>query len=129
MGVDIFFILSGFVLSYVYAHKFNTRDFQSYSHFLKARIARIYPLHVVTLCVLGVIVLSAPEHFMRYPIPEQRWGIGSFFASLFLIQTGLIGCLHAGTRPPGRLVPSCLPISLFQSFLELLNDGKERFYH
>ena len=86
MGVDIFFILSGFVLSYVYARKFTIRDFRSYSNFIQARIARIYPLHLVTLFTLGVIVLCAPEHFMRYPTPEQRWGIGSFFASIFLIQ-------------------------------------------
>ena len=84
MGVDVFFILSGFVLSHVYARRIT--GYQSFLRFLQARIARIYPLHFVTLCALGLIVLSAPEYFMRYPLAHERWGISSFLASAFLVQ-------------------------------------------
>jgi peptidoglycan/LPS O-acetylase OafA/YrhL len=86
LGVDVFFILSGFVLSYVYAGDLNPYDFRSYLRFLQARIARIYPLHAVTLCALGVIVLSFPDFATRYTMPAQRWGLGPFLASMFLIQ-------------------------------------------
>ena len=44
--VDLFFILSGFVLSYVY------RDRVDVASFWRARFARIYPLHVFALLCL-----------------------------------------------------------------------------
>ncbi len=84
LGVDVFFILSGYVLTHVYAGKLaNAAD---YFGFIRARLARIYPLHLVTLCVLGLMVVALPGFAERYPIPDQRWGFGPFLASLLLVQ-------------------------------------------
>jgi peptidoglycan/LPS O-acetylase OafA/YrhL len=55
LGVELFFVLSGFILSHVYLEAFGTRRF-GYRSFLWARIARVYPLHLVTL--LGVMALA-----------------------------------------------------------------------
>ncbi|MBU1323914.1 MAG: acyltransferase [Alphaproteobacteria bacterium] len=55
LGVELFFVLSGFILSHVYLEAFGTRRF-GYKGFLWARIARVYPLHLVTL--LGVMALA-----------------------------------------------------------------------
>nr|WP_314428533.1 acyltransferase [uncultured Brevundimonas sp.] len=55
LGVELFFVLSGFILSHVYLHAFAEKRF-SYRGFLWARIARVYPLHVFTL--LGVMALG-----------------------------------------------------------------------
>ncbi|BAW82783.1 predicted protein [Rickettsia japonica] len=50
LGVVIFFVLSGFILCYVYNTRFYTHTV-SYKSFL--RIARVYPLHLfMLLCVL-----------------------------------------------------------------------------
>ena len=84
MGVDVFFILSGFVLCYGYAE--HLTDFRAYLQFFRARIARIYPLHLVTLCALGLTVISAPGYFMHYPLADQRWGLSAFIASALLVQ-------------------------------------------
>lgn len=50
LWVDFFFILSGFVMAYVYdiehPRRYSMRDTL---HYLIARIARIYPLHFITL--------------------------------------------------------------------------------
>ena len=50
LWVDFFFILSGFVMAYVYdiehPRRYSPRDIL---HYLIARIARIYPLHFITL--------------------------------------------------------------------------------
>ena len=51
LWVDFFFLLSGFVLCHVYAEDFIRRRVR-YREFLGKRIARIYPLHLVTLLVL-----------------------------------------------------------------------------
>jgi len=50
--VDLFFILSGFVLSYVYCEKLDVRSFY------RARFARIYPLHVFALLSFTALVLG-----------------------------------------------------------------------
>ena len=48
LGVETFFVLSGFILSHVYLEAAGEKRF-SYGGFLWARLARVYPLHLVTL--------------------------------------------------------------------------------
>ncbi|MBJ7448713.1 MAG: acyltransferase, partial [Brevundimonas sp.] len=55
LGVETFFILSGFILSHVYLEGAGTKRF-SYGGFLWARLARVYPLHLATL--FGMIALG-----------------------------------------------------------------------
>lgn len=55
LGVEVFFVLSGFILSHVYLEAAGQKRY-SYGGFLWARIARVYPLHLVTL--LGMVVLG-----------------------------------------------------------------------
>ena len=53
--VDFFFVLSGFVIAYSY------RQINTYRHlkvFLKKRVSRLYPLHLVMLLIFVVIELS-----------------------------------------------------------------------
>jgi peptidoglycan/LPS O-acetylase OafA/YrhL len=86
MGVDVFFILSGFVLSYGYAERFQNPTIQNYFSFLKARVARIFPLHLTMLLVVAVCVITLPGFAAQYPMPHERFGISAFIASAFLIQ-------------------------------------------
>jgi len=55
LGVETFFILSGFILSHVYLEAAGEKRFR-YGGFLWARIARVYPLHLITL--FGMIGLG-----------------------------------------------------------------------
>lgn len=55
LGVELFFVLSGFILSHVYLQALGEKRF-GYRGFLWARIARVYPLHLFTL--LGVMALG-----------------------------------------------------------------------
>ncbi|MBN9299329.1 MAG: acyltransferase [Filimonas sp.] len=57
VGVGFFFTLSGFILSYSYEKKILNSDI-SYKDFLVARIARIYPLHIVTMLLAAPLMLS-----------------------------------------------------------------------
>jgi peptidoglycan/LPS O-acetylase OafA/YrhL len=55
LGVDLFFILSGFILAHVYGPQVICKRF-NYRSFLWARLARLYPVHLVTL--FGLMILS-----------------------------------------------------------------------
>ena len=55
LGVETFFVLSGFILSHVYLQAAGEKQFR-YGGFLWARIARVYPLHLATLA--GVLALG-----------------------------------------------------------------------
>lgn len=82
-AVDLFFVLSGFILSYQYFGRLRTpRD---YRDFLVRRFARIYPLHLFMLLVFGVIVLVASALAIPMGSPGQ-FTLGGFFADLLLVR-------------------------------------------
>lgn len=58
LGVELFFVLSGFILCHVYLAAAGEGRF-SYRGFLWARIARVYPLHLATLLGVGALGLAA----------------------------------------------------------------------
>jgi len=58
LGVDIFFVLSGFIMSYVYAPTAARMPVRSYLIFLWRRLARIYPVHLAMLAALLAMVVA-----------------------------------------------------------------------
>src|SRR5512135_575734 len=59
-GVSFFFVLSGFILAYVYP-KLNGPGHAG--RFLLARFARIWPAHLFTFAMV----------FLLFPAPERNW--------------------------------------------------------
>jgi peptidoglycan/LPS O-acetylase OafA/YrhL len=57
LGVDLFFVLSGFILMYNYADK-ATSQITFYRLFLSARIARIYPAFILAFILAAPAVIS-----------------------------------------------------------------------
>lgn len=91
--VDFFFCLSGFVIALTYADRIRT--WSDYGEFMRRRLARIYPLHLLTLLAflsLGIaagrlgVPINHPEFFDPAALPAnlllvQAWGFvghGSF---------------------------------------------------
>jgi peptidoglycan/LPS O-acetylase OafA/YrhL len=89
LWVEFFFALSGFVLVLVYG----ARAF-AYGEFLKARLARLYPLQLATILIMAAMIgffgwLAAmggtvPMYHQQYYHPYATWP--SFIANLFLVQ-------------------------------------------
>lgn len=76
-GLTTFFVLSGFILAHVYHNQFAVRvSGASYRAFLWARIARVYPLHLVTLFAWLALVPRQPADTAL-----------TFALNLFLIQS------------------------------------------
>ena len=57
IGVNFFFILSGFVLAYNYQERFE-KKITTLKKFFVARFARIYPLHLLTLLLAFPLMLK-----------------------------------------------------------------------
>jgi len=61
--VDLFFIMSGFIIYHVYGHFFEESiQRASFYKYIRARLARVYPLHIFTLILM--IILVASQHFV-----------------------------------------------------------------
>ena len=87
LGVDVFFVLSGFILSYNYEALFAERFRRgSYVGFLRARLARIYPLHLFLLLAL---VLAVRGFGLGAPIDPARFSSGQLIESVLLVHAWL----------------------------------------
>lgn len=77
LAVDVFFVISGFVIAYVYSDRIKT--LRDYGQFLWRRVSRLVPLHWATLAffvlvgiAIGILGIesSAPETFAWADLPE-----------------------------------------------------------
>jgi peptidoglycan/LPS O-acetylase OafA/YrhL len=59
LAVDIFFILSGFVMALTSAKWDGTKVIPFWSKFLKRRLARFYPVHVLTTLMMVVVLFAS----------------------------------------------------------------------
>lgn len=100
--VDFFFILSGFILAYVYNLKFEAQvEKKDYLKYLSARFARIYPLHFFMLFCFLLLVSAEYIYFQLASYDEANVhlnlvftgteSISTFFINLFLLQTFING--------------------------------------
>jgi len=127
MGVDLFFVISGFIMVYI------TRDWHAgggrkVPEFLFARITRIYPLYwIVSAALLGVwlvrpdmvfsssinqpqilnSVLLVPSY--AYPMLEVGWTL--VYEMMFYLLFALILVLPARVRPLGILLWAALVLA------------------
>lgn len=70
LAVDIFFILSGFVMTHSYRDRLETAaDLRRYA---RARVARLMPLHWLTLAAMIAMVLTA-QRFIAMPREQFAW--------------------------------------------------------
>lgn len=89
--VDLFFVISGIVIAMVYGD--GIKDVRHYANFLSLRLARLYPLHLLTLLFYGAIgwvvargmltVLNAERYDFQDFLPNlllvHAWGFGEGF--------------------------------------------------
>ncbi|MAM74694.1 acyltransferase [uncultured Tistrella sp.] len=92
LAVDLFFMLSGFVITHVYHRSFTADPPGRYRDFVKARIARLYPLHLAVLGLFVATTLGARAmdyaltgHFEMIPVDGAR-SISALVANLFMLQ-------------------------------------------
>lgn len=144
LGVDYFFLLSGFIMAHVYGDAFNTTRFKKtdtlhppdkqlprtptnnkplnlsarYLNFITARIARIYPLHVALLILLvsieGVKLLLGSETAFT----GQQEPI-AIISNLLLIQAWNVHNNYTWNQPAWSISAEWLAYLLFPLLLLL----------
>lgn len=121
MAVDLFFVLSGFVMAMMYAGLFKTGfDLGKFKQFLLLRLARIYPLYLLVTAITAVAittVLSSTYRFddnvlralpfnltmthvwgLAYSIVPPSWSISAEWAAYLLFPAGVWLAISAPRR-------------------------------
>jgi peptidoglycan/LPS O-acetylase OafA/YrhL len=86
LGVDLFFVLSGFIIAYNYADAGLAADGARYRQFLWRRLARIYPVYLVAL-LLTVAAVAALAPWGIALRKSAHFTVEGFWASVLMVQS------------------------------------------
>jgi peptidoglycan/LPS O-acetylase OafA/YrhL len=87
--VDLFFVLSGFVMCHVYADRQDSRMRAgvTWRDYIVARLARLYPLHLLTLLLAAALLAVPAVQATRSHLPYDAYHFG--LNLVFLQRSGL----------------------------------------
>jgi peptidoglycan/LPS O-acetylase OafA/YrhL len=113
LAVDLFFMLSGFVIAYAYREKLEQG--MGWSGFIAYRVIRLYPMLLLgTLLGFTVFMLKQALHA---PLPPEEHAI-NLVPTLFMIPIGLFYSAHDYPFDGPSLFPFNGPVwSLFYEFI------------
>ena len=146
IGVMLFFVLSGFLMSYLYLEKDFSRE--NVSRYISARVARVIPLYVFLLLLSyaisnsiypdfhysitdpvtllrALLFIDAPFEFWTIPVEIQFYAV--FIVFWFMYQSGISGrflALFAGLT----IIPSVLYFLVKDSVLVLFSTYSLAFF-
>lgn len=85
VGVDIFFVISGFLITSIIKQEIEENNF-SFGNFYKKRVLRLAPAYFLVLAVTTIVMsfLAAPNDFMAY-IKSALYSSG-FIANIYMWQ-------------------------------------------
>ncbi len=90
-GVDLFFVLSGLILTYTYRRE--SLDGSHYRLFIVKRFARLYPLHIATFVLMVLVWWCARSMGYQFRSQMQYSGYTAVLHLLFLQGWGLSSSL------------------------------------
>lgn len=85
LGVEVFFVLSGFIISYNYAEKLRRPSAVGSRGFFYLRLARIYPVHLLTVFLMGLLYLAATARHVHLNFAHV-FTVGQFGLNVLMLQ-------------------------------------------
>lgn len=94
-GVDLFFILSGFIMMHVHAQDFTVFRRRTLWDFMIMRCIRIYPAHLIVLLSILAVVIASPAYVAwtrawNLPLHTPAYTVLSFFQTATLTTRWLV---------------------------------------
>lgn len=102
LGVDLFFLLSGYIFAAKYLHRIGGGHVSG-RDFLVARVARLYPLYLATLLITAAIVWSFYFRFGSWPLLSQNNDAFHFVLNLAFAQSLGLEAGHSFNFPAWSL--------------------------
>ena len=84
LGVDLFFPLSGFVLAYNYSDAMRCWSWRSTLTFLQNRVARVWPVHFVTLHI--DLAMATAAGTLGIGAGGQRRTVAAYVENIFMVH-------------------------------------------
>jgi peptidoglycan/LPS O-acetylase OafA/YrhL len=113
VGVDIFFILSGFIIAYTYLGQFTAVRPKAYGRFLWLRMARMYPVHLFTLALFTLIVIEGHVQDVSLAQLQDTVTHRDFFRQLFMVHAWGTTGSHAWNYPAWSISAEWLAYLIF----------------
>ena len=123
LGVNFFFVLSGFVFSYVYAEKIMAKAIDVKT-FIILRLSRLYPVFFVTTFVVALIQLIRKIEGHGYFVYQYN-DMYHFILNIFFLHAGWFEKGLSFNAPSWSIAMECLAYLLF--FGALYCAPKKRF--
>jgi peptidoglycan/LPS O-acetylase OafA/YrhL len=120
LGVDLFFLLSGFIITYVHRRDTASLAPKPALRFYGLRLARIYPVHLAMLLVLVPVVLGGGLLGFHAHHPEMFQG-RDFVLSLLLLQAWTYHSMLVWNFPSWSVSCEWFAYLLFPCLAILLN--------
>jgi len=116
LGVDLFFVLSGFIISYNYGDQLGAWSLRSYGAFLWARLARFYPVHI--FCLAAMLALGAAGVADRIKIGDPaRYSADAFIESALLVHSWALPLAKSWNVPSWSISSEWFAYLMFPAFL------------
>jgi peptidoglycan/LPS O-acetylase OafA/YrhL len=100
--VDTFFVLSGFIITYMYGERMATFSWAVVRDFWRHRFARIYPVYALSLA-LFIAFVAVTQRLSDPPIPSVVIGPGSIVRNVLFLQSLPDGMV---INPPAWSLPA-----------------------
>ena len=88
LWVDFFFLLSGFIMTHVYAESFEKSIKGSFMKFMRSRFARVYPLHLFSFLCMVAFYFWYRSNFTLYPNDYiYTFNVHTIWSNLLLLHS------------------------------------------
>lgn len=128
LGVDGFFVLSGFILSYTYASSLIPPTLPRFRAFIGARVARIYPVYCTVLFLFVLLYFAGAFSALDGREGNIDFGLRSFVFNVFMLQSWRIDPMASWNDVAWSVSAEWFAYLFFPAFLLVIGGGSAFSY-